>query len=231
MGNALPGAQRKLVVLEQDPLTWRLEHIVEIRKKYLKEGWDLAVDKDQLSAVVNAVLPDPTGHDIVEEQLWRKYHDHVHGGSEVNVLEVFAGLAVITLGAFEEKARFVFSLFDFNETGSLGYNEILVMLYTALSGTLCYVGRGAPPTDQDLEKHVDHMYDTLGRDVHERIDEDQMIAYYKIRIRELCEARGVDLCDTAMIFLFCYDMVTHAMLDDAPSTKAIVLNSEDIGFD
>ena len=52
MGNALAGAQRKLVVLEQDPTTWRLEHVVEIRKKFVAKGWDFGVNKDQLSEII-----------------------------------------------------------------------------------------------------------------------------------------------------------------------------------
>ena len=102
MGNALAGAQRKLVVLEQDPTTWRLEHVVEIRKKFVAKGWDFGVNKDQLSEIIQAVLPDPT-HDVVEDLLWRRFYNvaqpNKHDATgEVYALEVFAGLAVMSLG-------------------------------------------------------------------------------------------------------------------------------------
>ena len=37
MGNALAGAKQKLIVLEQDPLTWRLEHVIQMWAVYKKE--------------------------------------------------------------------------------------------------------------------------------------------------------------------------------------------------
>ena len=235
MGNALPGAQRKLVVLEQDPLTWRLEHVVDIRKRFIAEGWDPGVNRDQLSQLVQLVLPDPT-HDVVEEVLWQRFFDAAHkipedAPNEVNIFEFFAGLAVVCLAAFEEKAAFAVDLFDFNGVGSLSYVECIVMLSTFLSGTICFVRRGASPSDEKLEAHVRHAYETIGKQPHERLTKEELLEYYSVRIIELCEARGMDECDTPMVFLLCYDLVNMSMLDDGPSTKAVVLNSEDIGFD
>lgn len=241
MGNALPGAKQKLIVLEQDPLTWRLEHVVAMYKNYKKyceteDDWDLAVEQIQLKQVIESVLPDPSGHDIVQEQLWRRYCDHGQLGAaahqqEVNVLEVFCGLAIICLGAFEEKARFCFELFDFDGVGSLAYDDFAALLYTALSGTICAVGRGTNPTDAKVAGHVDHAYATLGIERHRRIPRDALVAYYEIRVCELSEDHGIELCDTPMVFLLCYDCCTLSMLDDTVNTKAVVLQSEDMSFD
>ena len=235
MGNALAGAQRKLVVLEQDPTTWRLEHVVEIRKKFVAKGWDFGVNKDQLSEIIQAVLPDPT-HDVVEDLLWRRFYNvaqpNKHDATgEVYALEVFAGLAVMSLAAFEEKAEFAFDLFDFNKVGSLSYVEYVAMLYTMLSGTICFVGRGTDPKDLALEDHAQHAFKTLGVETHERLPKEALLNYYNIRIIELCESKGMDVCDTPMIFLLCYDLVSMSMLEDAPATTTVVLNSEEIGFD
>ena len=76
-----------------------------------------------------------------------------------------------------------------------------------------------------------HAYETIGKQPHERLTKEELLEYYSVRIIELCEARGMDECDTPMVFLLCYDLVNMSMLDDGPSTKAVVLNSEDIGFD
>jgi hypothetical protein len=237
MGNALAGAKQKLIVLEQDPLTWRLEHVIQMWAVYKKEEeWDFGVEQNQLKHVIESVLPDPGGHDIVQEQLWRRYYDHGdaarNGGvQEVNILEVFCGLAIICLGAFEEKTRFCFDLFDFDGVGSLSYDDLVAMLYMCISGTVCIIGRGTNPTDAKMNDEVDHIYDTLGIETHERVPRDALLAYYEIRIIELAERRGVDLCDTAMVFLLCYDSCTIDMLEDTTSGNAIILNSEDMGFD
>ena len=70
-----------------------------------------------------------------------------------------------------------------------------------------------------------------GVETHERLPKEALLNYYNIRIIELCESKGMDVCDTPMIFLLCYDLVSMSMLEDAPATTTVVLNSEEIGFD
>ena len=104
-------------------------------------------------------------------------------------------------------------------------------IITMLSGTICFVGRGTDPKDLALEDHAQHAFKTLGVETHERLPKEALLNYYNIRIIELCESKGMDVCDTPMIFLLCYDLVSMSMLEDAPATTTVVLNSEEIGFD
>ena len=68
MGNAT-GAQRKYLVNEVDPTTWRLEHVEAIRERYLAGNHDFGLEKEQLREIVQSVLPHETG-DVVEQVLW-----------------------------------------------------------------------------------------------------------------------------------------------------------------
>lgn len=48
----------------------------------------------------------------------------------INALELFSGLIIFAESNFEEKARFLFDLFDFNELNSLSL--VLFLMYNRL---------------------------------------------------------------------------------------------------
>ena len=238
MGNVLPGASRKLSVDECDPSTWRLEHVEAIRMRYLAGNHDFGLEKDQLSAIVHSVLPDDI-RDVVEEVLWPRFAEYNSGG-EVNILEILGGLAVICHASLEDKAEFTFRVFDFNDQGSLNYDEIVVMLFSMLSGAVLMTRRGNLPQDADLEPHVDAAYLHCGKDVSMRLDFQELTEWFGVRIADLCVDRGLDLCDSPMAFLLCFDLVNASMIDEAkpgsrPGTstaeggKAVELHSEGVG--
>ena len=134
MGNVQPGATRKLAVDEHNPSTWRLEHVEAIRLRYLAGNHDFGLDKESLRAIVHSVLPEET-HDVVEEVLWPRFAEYNSGG-EVNILEVLGGLAVVCHAEIGAKADFALRVFDFNDAGSLNYDEVVVLLFSMLSGAV-----------------------------------------------------------------------------------------------
>lgn len=214
MGNVVPGAQRKHLVNETDPTTWRLEHVEAIRLRYLAGNHDFGLEKEQLREIVQSVLPDET-HDVVELVLWPRFAEYNSGG-EVNILEVLGGLAVVSHGTLEGKAEFGFRVFDFNDQGSLNYDEVCVMLFSMLSGTVLMTRRGNLPQDADMEEHADHAFASVGKDVSMRLDFVELTKWFATRIVQLCEDRGLDLCDSPMAFLLCFDLVSASMLEHAP---------------
>ena len=211
MGNAT-GAQRKYLVNEADPTTWRLEHVEAIRERYLAGNHDFGLEKEQLREIVQSVLPHETG-DVVEQVLWPRFAEYNSGG-EVNVLEVLGGLAVVSHGTLEAKAAFALRVFDFNGQGSLNYDEVCVMLFSMLSGAVLMTRRGDLPQDAGLEPHADRAFARFGKDVTMRLDFDELSQWFGDRVAELCEDRGLDFCDSPMAFLLCFDLVSASMLDE-----------------
>ena len=76
-----------------------------------------------------------------------------------------------------------------------------------------------------------------------RLDFRELGAWFEARIADLCEDRGLDLCDSPMAFLLCFDLVSTTMLEagsagsnSRPGTShtdahnnVVELHSEEVG--
>ena len=107
MGNA---PQWKMAIIESDPTTWHLEDVEKIWKEYkvmAAEGqWSYAADAKSLRKLFEKALPDPSpNRDIVIDTILPRYYDENQvtnfRDARVNVLEVFAAFAVVSLASFE----------------------------------------------------------------------------------------------------------------------------------
>jgi len=57
------------------------------------------------------------------------------GTELIDALELFSGLVIFSDSKFEDKIRFLFDLFDFNELNSLSIVDLQFMLYFCLTST------------------------------------------------------------------------------------------------
>lgn len=53
----------------------------------------------------------------------------------IDSLELFSGICIFSDTKFEDKVRFLFDLFDFNELESLSATDIEFMIYCCMSAT------------------------------------------------------------------------------------------------
>ena len=60
--------------------------------------------------------------------------DNDHNGL-IDALELFSGLILFSNSKFEEKIRFLFDLFDFNDLNSLSNTDIEFMINSCLTST------------------------------------------------------------------------------------------------
>ena len=58
----------------------------------------------------------------------------------INALELFSGLIIFAESKFEEKARFLFDLFDFNELNSLSLIDLEFLLLSCANATYKIIG-------------------------------------------------------------------------------------------
>ena len=58
----------------------------------------------------------------------------------INALELFSGLIIFAESKFEEKARFLFDLFDFNELNSLSLIDLEFLLLSCANATYKILG-------------------------------------------------------------------------------------------
>lgn len=70
------------------------------------------------------------------------------GRGRIDAIEMFTGLIVFSLVGFEQKVRFLFEVFDFNEEGRLYYENIALMLLNVCSATYKVLGMSGIPSHQ-----------------------------------------------------------------------------------
>lgn len=75
--------------------------------------------------------------------------DDDHNGL-VDALESLATLALMSGMSPEDKVRFAFSIYDFDETGELSVDEVVLLMRSAVSG-VCKLAGVDPPMESELE--------------------------------------------------------------------------------
>jgi len=102
---------------------------------------------------------------------WRRFDTNNTG--IINVVEVISGLAVMSQSTVAQKAEFIFEVNDFNDQGTLSYDELVVLLYLACSSTVLVSGKGVFPEEQKIEGIADEAFIFADIDMTSRINSNQ----------------------------------------------------------
>jgi microtubule-associated protein-like 6 len=78
----------------------------------------------------------------------------------VDSLEFIAGVAFLSAMTPEEKIRFVFAMYDFDESGILTLDEMVLAFRSCLSGA-CKICRIDPPLESEIENTVGLCFDNV----------------------------------------------------------------------
>ena len=71
---------------------------------------------------------------------------------KIDAFEFIAGMILISSASLETKARTLFNLYDFDHSRSISFDELIIMLRTALN-SLCYMTGSNPlPIDKLIER-------------------------------------------------------------------------------
>lgn len=216
MGNLESGVARRVAVVDNDPTSWSLEHVEALYRRHQAGAHGFGLQRKELKEIVRAIFPDAK-KDVVGDVLWPRFAEY-DSGSEVNALEVLGGLAVVSQGSLENKANFVLRLFDFNDVGSLSYDEVVVALLSTLAGCCLCTRRGSLPQDEDVLNHVDDAFLRADRDSTMRIPLRDLEHWFIARCTDLCRDRKLELCDSPTALLLCFDLMqASAIPDDEPA--------------
>ena len=216
MGNLESGVQRTIQVIDNDPTTWSLEHVEALWRRHQAGAHGFGLHRKELKDIVRAIFPDAK-KDVVGDMIWPRFAEYDSGG-EVNALEVLGGLAVVAQGSLEGKANFVLRLFDFNQVGSLSYDEVVVALLTVLAGCCLATRRGSLPQDEDVLQHADDAFRKAGRDSTMRVPLLDLEHWFVARCADLCRDRKLEVCDSPHTLLLCFDLMQASVIpDDDPA--------------
>jgi len=70
--------------------------------------------------------------------------------SLINALELFSGLIIFAESKFEEKVRFLFDLFDFNELNSLWLIELEFLILSCANATFKILSINAEVNEEEI---------------------------------------------------------------------------------
>ena len=142
MGNA---SAKKVRVVSSEPLSWGLEQVVALRERYVEGNYDFGVRLEELEEILRDVFGDASA----AEMLWERFAAY----EEVNALELFCALGLVSTASVDEKFRYVFEVVDFRNEGALHYDDICLALSLSVSGTCRFLGeegRCEPERQVDL---------------------------------------------------------------------------------
>mmetsp|Transcript_30074 Transcript_30074/g.60308 ORF Transcript_30074/g.60308 Transcript_30074/m.60308 type:complete len:183 (-) Transcript_30074:3-551(-) len=162
----------KPVVSFESADSWRLGHVQALHRQFTDGNYDFGVDEETFSRFISEALHSAA---VVSPILWRKFD--TTGCGLVNLLEVMSGLCVMCQASVEDKAAFLFSINDFNDQGSLSYDELVVLLYLAASSTVLVSGKGVLPEENAMEFVADEAFVYADKDLSTRLDFSNFLAW------------------------------------------------------
>ena len=119
----------------------------------MTENHDFGVTCAEFLALLASAVPEgkAAGHRLI------KTFD-CEAANMVDVLEVLCGLVVSCTANIEQKVNKLFELFDFDGTKKMTYDELFILLFSALRSMVRVLGKGIEPEDSDVEKMADEIF-------------------------------------------------------------------------
>lgn len=145
------------------PLLTPPRHFVNLPKTSVYELWEAFNDiaegfgltSEEMCEILRVVLKDVLGYsekklDGISRALFVTLDDD--SNELVDALEFLSALALISGMSHEEKVRFIFGIYDFDESGLLSVDEMILALRSSIAGLCKLSGIDAP-----LEAQIEHI--------------------------------------------------------------------------
>ena len=130
-----------------DKTTWTLQHVFRVFKCYRKGHYDFGLHRAEFVALLQLAAEGATS--LVDE-LWTTFDPSA--GGIVNVLEVMAGLAMVSWApSVRARAELLFTLFDCNNSGEISLDELVILMQSTMAAAVKLSGAGVVPGSAELE--------------------------------------------------------------------------------
>jgi hypothetical protein len=99
-------------------------------------------------------------------------------------LEALCALIAGCQGDLDGKIDLIFNCFDFNNGGDISYDEMVILMSSALSGMVKLAKQGAPPDDAEMEKLTDNAFLDADSDMNGTIHKGEFVDWVKNQIAQ-----------------------------------------------
>jgi len=158
--------------------TWKLQHVQMIYDKYVSDNFDFGVTKPDFKTLMTAV----DGSDELADDLWDMMDPKQAG--MIATLEALCALIVGCQGDLDGKVDLTFNCFDFNNGGDISYDEMVILMSSALSGMVKLAKQGMPPDDAEMEKLTDNAFLDADSDMNGTIHKKEFSDWVKNQIAQ-----------------------------------------------
>ena len=140
---------------------------------YVSQKHDFGITCAEFEALLNSAVPEGK---VAAHRLIKTFD--CESSNLVDVLEVMCGLVVCCTASIEEKAKRVFDLFDFDGTKKVSYDELFIMMFSALRSMVRILGKGIEPDDSDVEKMADEIFLKADKEPVSFVTRDEFVAWF-----------------------------------------------------
>ena len=111
---------------------------------------------------------------------------------KVDAYEFIAGMITISDASLETKADILFELYDFDHSKSLSFDELIIMLRTAMNA-LCYMTGTQPVSMEDLEAHTTRVFAKIDTNKDDSISLAEWISFITrdVEVVQILESAGL----------------------------------------
>ena len=193
------------------PLLTPPRHFVNLPKTSVYELWEAFNDiaegfgltSEEMCEILRVVLKDVLGYsekklDGISRALFVTLDDD--SNELVDALEFLSALALISGMSHEEKVRYIFGIYDFDESGLLSVDEMILALRSSIAG-LCKLSGIDAPLEAQIEhiaigafdniKSIDGSMITRDKFVHHCITTPEIVSWIEARVRVCVGRAGV----------------------------------------
>ena len=96
----------------------------------------------------------------------------------IDQYEFTTGLAFLSHGSLEEKAKLIFQLYDFDKSRYISKDELTILMTNSLTA-LRALEKGPPPSIEEIEAKTEEFFRKADVDGNERITLDEFISFVK----------------------------------------------------
>jgi Ca2+-binding EF-hand superfamily protein len=131
--------------------------------------WDHSSAELMLDAFVrlnlDVVVDEPSLALLTDEREWSSevMNEFQASQGRIQALAFLSAVGICCAGTPADKAQFVFQVFDFDGTGTMWFQEVVILLINVVHGLVSVTGEGRRPSHQVLEYIVSSAFWTLGK--------------------------------------------------------------------
>lgn len=149
----------------EKPEEWSLDQVRSLYKLFIDGCYDFGVDERTFDEFMREALPAATNSPTF---LWERFDTGQSG--LVNILEAMTGLAVVCAAPINDKIDFIFDMHDLSQTGSLNYDEAVVVICIIVSSMVLISCQGDLPEETAMESIVDGAFTDLDIEISGQLD-------------------------------------------------------------